>query len=143
MPIRSSLDGLTPKERKFIEAYTDNATKAAIAAGYSEKTAGRNAGRLMKKEVIRARIEAKQKQDIERLGATREERLGFWRNIMNDPNQKPEVRLKASELLGRANADFVERVESSGRVEIQVVQRFLEPGTQAKQVRDAEVLSIE
>lgn len=49
---------LNTRQLLFIENYlkTNNATQAAIAAGYSEKTAGRNATRMMKNEEIAARI---------------------------------------------------------------------------------------
>ena len=35
----AKVKGLTAKQKRFVEAYTGNATAAAIAAGYSEKTA--------------------------------------------------------------------------------------------------------
>lgn len=49
---------LNRRQELFIEHYlrTNNATQAAIAAGYSKKTAGRNATRLMKNDEIAARI---------------------------------------------------------------------------------------
>jgi phage terminase small subunit len=53
--------GLTTKQRKFIDAYLEsgNATQAAIAAGYSEKTAYSQGARLLKKVEISAVVETR------------------------------------------------------------------------------------
>lgn len=50
--------GLNDKQRAFVEAYVRswNATQAAIAAGYSEKTAGSQGHELLKKPEIDAEI---------------------------------------------------------------------------------------
>lgn len=59
------------------------------------------------------------------------ERRRFWTSMMRDEGAEPKDRLKASELLGRAGGDFVERREVSGPdggpVETQVVQVVLAP----------------
>lgn len=51
---------LTPKQRKFVDAYLlePNATKAAISAGYSAKTARAAGSRLLTDVDIRAALEA-------------------------------------------------------------------------------------
>ncbi len=46
--------------------------------------------------------------------ATRDERLAMWTDIMRDPTIPLGERLKASELLGKANCDFSERRILSG-----------------------------
>jgi phage terminase small subunit len=57
------MNKLSPKAKLFVKHYRvdRNATKAAIAAGYSEKTAGAAGFRLLRKVAI--------KQEIERLDA--------------------------------------------------------------------------
>jgi hypothetical protein len=54
---------LNPRHRAFIDAYlttaNGNGTRAAITAGYSEKTAGVQASQLLKHPAVRAAIEAK------------------------------------------------------------------------------------
>lgn len=51
--------GLTTKQRAFIDEYLIdyNATQAAIRAGYSEKTAYSAGSRMLKKDVIKSRID--------------------------------------------------------------------------------------
>lgn len=53
--------GLHQRRTRFVKEYLleQNATKAAIAAGYSEKTAGQQGHRLLKDAQIRAQIEQK------------------------------------------------------------------------------------
>ncbi len=43
--------------------------------------------------------------------ATREERQQFWTKIMNDTGEDMRDRLRASEILGKSQGDFVERRE--------------------------------
>jgi phage terminase small subunit len=63
---------LTPKQRRFIEEYlTDlNATKAAIRAGYSAKTAGQIGEKLLKKVEIAAAVAEAKKARSERTEIT-------------------------------------------------------------------------
>ena len=60
--------------------------------------------------------------------ATRVERQELWTKMMNDPEIRSSDRLKASELLGRSQADFTDRKE------IEVDQRFTEAEQQADQI---------
>ncbi|MFQ7322083.1 MAG: terminase small subunit [Lactobacillus delbrueckii] len=55
------LDGLTVKQRKFVAEYvkTGNATKSALSAGYSEKTAARTGSENLQKPLIKQAIDAK------------------------------------------------------------------------------------
>jgi len=62
----------TPKQRLFIEAYLvhKNATKAAIAAGFSERSANNQGTRLMANDAIRAEIEARLAATFDRYAVT-------------------------------------------------------------------------
>ncbi len=62
----------TPKQRLFIEAYLvhRNATKAAIAAGFSERSANNQGTRLMANDAIRAKIEARLASTLDRYAVT-------------------------------------------------------------------------
>ena len=64
----------TPKQRLFIEAYLihKNATKAAIAAGFSERSANNQGTRLMANDAIRAEIEARLAATFDRYAITSE-----------------------------------------------------------------------
>ena len=99
---------LTAKQQRFVEAYDGNAHKAAIAAGYSEKTADAIGRENLRKPTILAEIKARETVRCTPLIASRAERQQFWSSVMRD-------RLKAAELLGKSEADFVERQEITGR----------------------------
>ena len=105
---------LTAKQQRFVDAYDGNATKAAIAAGYSEKTAYSAGQRLLKNDEILTAIQERENRRIQHLIMTREERQIMWSEIARDKGERTQDRLKASELLGKSEADFVERQEISG-----------------------------
>ena len=62
----------TPKQRLFIETYLihKNASKAAIAAGFSERSANNQGTRLMANDAIRAEIEARLASTLDRYAVT-------------------------------------------------------------------------
>ena len=112
---RAKGDKLTTRQRRFVEAYTGNATAAAIAAGYSEKTARFMGHENLTKPYILAEIKARDTIRCTPLIASRAERQQFWSSVMRDKDQQMRDRLKAAELLGKSEADFVERQEITGR----------------------------
>lgn len=107
--------GLTAKQQRFVDAYTGNATQAAIAAGYSEKTAPFIGAENLKKPKIIAELKSRETVRCTPLIASRAERQQFWSSVMRDKEQQMRDRLKAAELLGKSEADFVERQEITGR----------------------------
>jgi hypothetical protein len=60
--------------------------------------------------------------------ASRVDRQELWTKMMNDPEIRASDRLKASELLGRSEADFTDRKE------IEVDQRFKQLESEADQI---------
>lgn len=66
------MDGLSVKEAIFVDEYCihGNGTKAAIAAGYSEKTATQQASRLLTKVHISRAIEERRKVASEEAGVS-------------------------------------------------------------------------
>ena len=102
---------LSTKQKKFIQAYMGNATEAAIKAGYSEKTARSIGQQLLTKLDIKKAIEQREAKQTNKLIATREQRQEFWTKIMYDSEADMKDRLKSSELLGRSQADFTEKIE--------------------------------
>lgn len=64
---------LTPKQKLFAREWIVdfNGTRAAIRAGYSEKTAAQTASRLMKLPEVRAYRDELMKQKFDELGITR------------------------------------------------------------------------
>lgn len=108
---------LSERERRFVEAFmgeaAGNATKAAKLAGYSAKTARQQGNRLLTKAYIRAAVETRAEKDPK--VATRSERQQFWTKVYLGLDEFASVsmsdRLKASELLGKSQADFIDRHE--------------------------------
>ena len=101
---------LPEKRRRFVEAYMGeaggNATEAARLAGYLAP--GTEGHRLLQYAEIQQAIDQRveNRPDI----ATREERQTFWTSAMRGEIEGLD-RLKASELLARSQADFVDRVK--------------------------------
>jgi len=97
---------LTAKQQKFADEYLIdlNATQAAIRAGYSPKSAGTNADKLLKNTKIRAYIEARMAEHSRRTGVTQERIIRELARIaFLDPTQL--VNMDTAELLENAAAD--------------------------------------
>ena len=91
-----------------------NGTKAAIAAGYSPKTARIQASVLLAKPNIREEVN---KRCEEIAGKTMDKiayLIGYWQSVIDNPAAHQKDRLKASELMAKYLGLFSERVEISG-----------------------------
>jgi phage terminase small subunit len=100
------LMALTAKQQKFADEYLIdlNATQAAIRAGYSPKSAGTNADKLLKNTKIRAYIEARMAEHSRRTGVTQERIIRELARIaFLDPTQL--IDMDTAELLTDAAAD--------------------------------------
>jgi phage terminase small subunit len=114
-------DGLTEKQRRFVEAYAangGNATDAARKAGYRQPHP--QGAENMQKPTVRAAIEALRAETTTSAILTREERQAYWTRVIRgeerDPDGRPPAtrdRLRASELLARSQGDFLDRTEVS------------------------------
>ena len=106
---------MTHRQELFIQEYLNslNATQSAIRAGYSPKTAYSIGQRLLKNvEVLHAINTAMNERKIT-LIATREQRQEFWTSVMLDTDTAMKDRLKASELLGKSEGDFTDKVQAN------------------------------
>jgi phage terminase small subunit len=118
---------LTEKQRAFVEAYMGeaegNATEAARMAGYSgnDNTLSTVGAENLRKPKIRAEI--RDRVDSDPLVASRQERQAFWTAVMRGEEGDADLsdRMQASKLLGKSQADFVERREYEGTMSIEVV----------------------
>lgn len=130
-----TLTSLTKQHRLFVEAYDGDPIYAARVAGFvgADSYIKGKAEKLLKDPLILEAIKQRSKYslDTKKAIATREERQALWTSIMlnEDPYAKEELdannipipvaniplatRLKASELLGKSEADFVDRVETT------------------------------
>ena len=115
---------LNVQQQLFIEHLASRPecqTDAARKAGY--KNPRQDAVRLLKLPHIQEQLRALTSEDKGRRIATAVERQEFWTRVMYgevqngvDKNGEPVYptmteRLKASELLGKSQADFVERID--------------------------------
>ena len=97
----------TRQQRLFIESFTGSVKEAAKVAGLSYDYCRQ----LVTLPHIQEALKKKQDSDpkVKKAIASRRDRLAFWTSVMNDPKEDKKHRLKASELLGKANCDFSEK----------------------------------
>lgn len=109
---------MTPKQQAFVEHYAacGNATEAARSAGYKKP---RSVGsENLTKPDIQSALAAMTEKVISARIATAQERQEFWTAVMRaDKGYEAEMkdRLKASELLGKVQQDFIDRKELTGK----------------------------
>ncbi len=130
---------LKPEQLLFCQYYDGNLVESAKKAGVLV----RKAKDWLCDPRVQAEIEHRVRLaniDNAELGeaiATREDRQRYWTKMMNDPNESAMTRLRASELLGKSQGDFVERrvieggekpvqVNATGNVTVQVEAQELQ-----------------
>ncbi len=95
---------LTPKQQIFVDCYDGSIKPAAKKAKLSYDYCRR----MINQPHIKAAIRARQDNEVRpRNIATRQERQEFWTEVMDGKGNMKD-RLKASELLGRSEADFTD-----------------------------------
>jgi phage terminase small subunit len=128
---------VTSKEMRFINEYLkdSNGTQAAIRAGYSKRSAGQIAGRLMKKDKIRAYLDEKQGKVEAKCEITAEYILNSLKNIAEKCQQATPVldhegeptgeyefdsagANRSLELLGKWRKLWTDRMEIEGTVNL-------------------------
>lgn len=118
---------LTPKQQAFVREYAangGNSTKAAIAAGYSEKTAAEMGYENLTKPQIVEAIKAITKPKEEHALSTIEGRAAWLRSLIEGRHDTEDAparhtdKLKALELLGKMSGDFIERRHVTGDVQL-------------------------
>ena len=122
----------TEKQRRFCDEYikTGNATQAAVAAGYSEKTARHTGSENLTKPDIRARIDQRLAELQSERTADAQEVLEYLTSVMRGEHTEPILRLcgdgeqcieqvpvserdrlKAAELIGKRYGMFDRRID--------------------------------
>ena len=104
---------LTERERNFAALYNGNGAESARRAGVrgSISVCSQAATRMLAEPGVIEIIEARQAIRSRPTIADRNERQEFWTTIMRDNDRDDATRLRAAELLGRSEGDFLDRVQ--------------------------------
>lgn len=97
---------LTPRQALFVEAYAGNATEAAKKAGYAhpQVMGCQLLSNPKVSQYIKQRSTIRKGQAI----ADRSERQRILTEILRNEDETPANRMKAIELLGRSEGDYIE-----------------------------------
>lgn len=107
---------MNDKQEQFCQEYIKdlNGLQAAIRSGYSEKGAGVQATRMLKKANVRARIDHLLEKKTEQCEITVDFILRSVKKIAEDTDAKNFEKLKALELLGRYKKCWTDVVQVDG-----------------------------
>lgn len=124
---------MTEKQQRFADEYIIclNATKAAVAAGYSDKYAHTNASKLLQNTTIKTYIDERLDQLKSEKVANQREVLEYLTSVMRGKEQEQTLcsigelgqtlididvgakdRIKAAELLGKYYKTWTDKVEA-------------------------------
>ena len=117
---------MNERQRKFAEYYAaePNATAAAVAAGYSQKTAYSQGQRLLKNVEVSKRIRELQDEAAESRIASITQIKALWCDLAFDKEQTTKDRLRASELFARSAGVFLPDPKEAGAGEA-MIQIFI------------------
>lgn len=100
--------------RLFADAYSSNggnaaaAYKASHATCQSDRAAEVGGSKALRKPEIQDALERRRQQSDAKAIMTRSQRQALWTKLAQDEKKPDATRLRASELLGKSQADFVE-----------------------------------
>ena len=123
--LKEEYDNLTEMQKRFIDYYIEfaDAKRAAIEAGYSEKTAKQIGSENLSK--LDRFIKVKLKQKEQKRIASQDEVLEYLTRVMRgeikdqfDLDASLQDRTKCAELLGKRWGTFKEKVEHSGSIPV-------------------------
>lgn len=116
--------GMTVKQKMFADEYIKcgNATQSYISAGYKARGNGAevNACKLLRNTKVRDYIRKRNKQLDKSTIADMQEVKEFWSNMLRDGNGDSKDRLKASEYIAKTNGAFLDRIEHSGDIKVEL-----------------------
>ena len=107
---------LSEKQKKFCDYYiqSGNATESFLKAGYKNyKSSGVEANKTLKNPNVQQYITEKNKLlENERIADMKEVKE-FWTETMRNESIEYKDRIKVSELIGKTNGAFLDRVEQT------------------------------
>lgn len=144
---------LTAKQQRFCDEYLIdlNATQAAIRAGYSKKTARVIGAQNLSKLAVKNYIDERMKEKEAELIADSDEVMRYLTSVLRGQSQSEVVvvenigdymsearlvqkapdekeRLKAAELLGKAHQIFVDKVEQTVDMDLNITVDYGDDG---------------
>lgn len=104
---------MTARMRRFVQLYDGSGLEAARAAGYKgkDRTLAAVASENLAKPDIQAAILSRETTELRPGIVARHERQLFWSAMMMNEELDTTSRLRASELLGKSEGDFLNKVE--------------------------------
>ena len=106
---------MTPREIRFCEEYVKdfNAAAAMRRCGFGEDASAKQTGyKYLKKQVVKDYIQKLMGRMTEQCETTVDDLMVFWTEVMNNPSESTNNRLKASDYLGKALGAFTVKVET-------------------------------
>ena len=111
---------LTPKQKQFTEYYaaSGKGSESVRKAGYAHKNADIEASRLLANPSVFDYLSSLTHAQSANRIASAIERQEFWTAVMRCNEFNIEARLKASEILAKAQGDFVHKLEVSSEMSL-------------------------
>lgn len=118
-------DKLTAKQEMFCQHYvaTNNGAKSAKLAGYKGDNVSVSASRLLSNAKIQRRINHLREKELRKINIDKSDTLTWIVDMANPVNEykyNPNVRLKALEMLGKAQGLFIDRKEVTQETTVNV-----------------------
>lgn len=122
---------LTHKRARFVEEYLvdQNATQAALRAGYAQASAHNTGVILLKNREVQDLLRVRQREIVAFVDVTVQDIVREAWSIATDKTAPHSARVQALVLLSKRHPDFSEKLEVTERVELKAMQLVAELST--------------
>ena len=119
---------MNPRQTRFVREYAadPNGRRAAINAGYAEKTAEQQASRLLRNVKVQKALNVLQTKTADKLELTHQFVLEGLMGIAADSKAVQSARVRAFELLGKHLQMFTDRLEITQVPNPALVEEWIE-----------------
>jgi hypothetical protein len=127
MTHKEKKDRLSPTQQRFVEEYIKDPTDGgeaymrAATNCTNKKSASAQASKLLKVPKVQAELERLAEDTLGAKKVAILKNLDFWLDMRDDPKNSGQIRMKASENLGKYMQMFVEKKEISADVAVKIV----------------------